>query len=184
MLMKNIKIALLLGMTLVQNSVRAGGGHSKPSDNNDEMFLQTTAVKYLEGFVTLVPKDFDENMPEEDFNTFVTKMTRENDDKDNVKNYFAEWRKTDVLYSECHIHESVETIIKDVPLKKLLATVSDDKVKKEIISKVLDHSIKRTAVIMETPRGPQGTPANKAPLVPDDSSKKMIELILELSKSK
>lgn len=179
--MKKIKIALLCVIILVQNLLLAIGSKGKPASANHDHLMQMNALQYLKGTVKLVSPHIDVSMSDEEFDAFISRVKRTDDNPDILRKYFNHWRKEDVLYTQCRLPMVGGIAKEEITLKELLLTIDDNEVKKAIINKVVVHSMKREVMFIKTPRGPQGIPAYN--LEVPDNKQQMIDIILKLIQS-
>jgi len=170
--MKNIKIALLLVIPFAQNVVFAGG--------NKDKLMQMNAVQYLNAQVRLVAPSAQVRVSDEEFDNFIAKMKRKDDNEIILREYFAARRNGDVLYTQCRLPVEGEITKPEISLRELLETINDVEIKKSVIKKVVRHSMEREAMIIRTPRGTNGEPAYNFQVL--DNTQQMVECILKFSK--
>jgi hypothetical protein len=179
--MKKLKITLLCITILVQNLlVAAGGNKGKSAGNNQDKIMEMNALQYLNGTVKLVAPDADISMPDQEFETFMRRVTKKDDDADRLRTYFSQWRNGDVLHTQCRLPVVGEIAQKELSLRTLLKTITDAEVREAIINKVVVHSMKRESMFIKTPRGQDGKPAYDIQ-VPDNKDL-MIATIVKLFK--
>ncbi len=177
--MKIVKIALLLVIAFARNGVFAGGGKKKIIAIKHVNPIESDALQYLKRAVKIVSPETDISMSEKQFNEFLRKIKRSEDDETILRNYFSRWRNSDVLYNQCYLPHEGEMAQEEITLRDLLQTIRDQDVKKAIINKVIGHSINRERMLINTPRGPQGKPKYNLEVI--DNREDMIKAILSLA---
>lgn len=166
--MNYLKILLLFVSCVQLNSLIGGANHTRPVETDP---MLKTVKKILDTEIVLVPTDFNLKMSNNEFDTFITHNTNTHDDPALLRSHFLKGRAEGLLYSRCRLPGKVD---KQTPviLGRLLCYITDQELKKNIVTKVTDHISRRSILLASAPRGTHNTLAFFL-----DASQEMIERV-------